>query len=389
MPLDVFISYSSKDRPWAVRLDQDLRAKGLDIFLDISELQAGSSWKAQLTTEMQNARYFVGLWSGHARESRWVDHEVTLFQTKLSTVSGSIPVNQRTIFILLNEENVPYNDLQMITELKDANVYSNGIDEVHHFDPNLWPRVVEKVYQAVTNDEISVPIPLLILTTTTNQLGQLDSTRPPAHLPHAESLDNFLNRMGMAKSDLVQRYGMQRTEWKPFGTPYDIITLLNQERDNINNLPGTKRIRWEPLGAKFWSGTQEEMLTEIRKVFWPKLAVIVIDPLSFYDGEVYGRFTYLRESFDNENATVIVLAPFLIADSTRAFREAIQRIAWDVYRDYYEPGVRRVPYARCSISFGDDLDIRRSLLATLRSYFNQVEPKPSSLYTQMAGTPQK
>jgi hypothetical protein len=384
--IDVFISYSSKDLSWADQLYQELNAKGFNVFLDIHELQAGANWKAQLTAEMQKARYFVGFWSQHASQSKWVDHEAVLFQSKLPPAGpGLIRVNERLIFILLDDENVPYGELQMIRYLKDAGVYAGGVNHVLQKNPALWQRVVGEINRAVTSDETTVAVPLLILTTTSSQLNDIDSTQPPPHLPFAESLDDLLKRIGLAKDDLIKRYGLERTDWKPFGSSFDIITLLNQDRDIINNLPGSSKIRWEPIGPKFWSGTQQEMLTEIDKLLRPKLAVIVIDPLAFYDVQISARFAYLLKCLDNEHAVVIVLAPFMIPDSTRAFREALQKIALDIYRDYYEPCVHRMPSARCSVSFGDDLDIRRSLLATLRNYFHQTEAKPAHPYTQVGG----
>src|SRR5262245_43150567 len=89
MPYEVFISYSSKDRPWAKKLAGDLEGRGLTVFYDQSALQDGEAWRAQLDEEIRACKQLVCLWSKNAKESLWVQDEMTTFR-----VTHAMPDNK-------------------------------------------------------------------------------------------------------------------------------------------------------------------------------------------------------------------------------------------------------------------------------------------------------
>jgi hypothetical protein len=70
-----FLSHSSHDRDAALALERGLEERGLDVWLDDSEIRLG----AMLSTELQHAvlaaDVFVLLWSAAAAGSRWVASE--------------------------------------------------------------------------------------------------------------------------------------------------------------------------------------------------------------------------------------------------------------------------------------------------------------------------
>jgi hypothetical protein len=394
---DVFISYQSADRPWAGRLSESLKKKNLKVFLDIEGLRAGQEWRPQLLKELEASRHLVCLWSNDAEKSSWVSKE--LFHFDNSHADTSSTTSAYPIFVLLDNDNVPHNNLQMIPTLKqakvkvgdsnvsvyDAGAGDRGVGKLDQSDPGLWPDVVEQIYQTVIHGH-SLPIPLLILTTTSDRLSNVDSTEPPDHLLGAESLDELLKRLGLDKDRLLKRYSHERTDWKPWGSDRDIMNILNTERDEITGLENAIQFHWDLIGEDFWSGDPKKTEVAVGKLLTPKLAVIVVDPISLYDGRVYNRFTQLSSCWDNPQAIFIVLPPFALPNPSRVFREAIERISLDMFRDYYEPGVRRLPCAKCNVNFGDDRGIRRSLLATLRNHFHQVEAQTTPTLATMGGT---
>jgi hypothetical protein len=381
MSYDVFISYSSKDRDWGQRLYQDLSAKGLSPFLDQENLHAGDQWSPALKDALSTSKYFLALWSTHAKESRWVDHEAVYFERRLEKPNDATSsMHQRMLFVLLNEDNSPYNDIQMVRDLKEAQVYELGIESAATTNPGLWQRVIEKIYAAITSDEQFIPIPLLIVTTTRERLAQVNFQKTPDHLPFSPSLDTVLGKMGSTKEDLLERYGSKRTDWKPIGSKLDIMTLLNADRDKINEISSAK-FRWDPLGERFWSNLQqEEVIREIRRLETPNLGVIVLDPLAICDVLTYQRFNMLSKCFDNENAVIVALSPFSMPAPCSAFRDAVRYIAMDLFNDWKEPGIRHIPYARCEISFDDEFGFKRALVSTFREHTHKVQPRPVHRY---------
>lgn len=73
--MDAFISYSSSDRALAARLDRALRASGISVWHDVSDIRLGVLLGDELRSAILGCRTFVLLWSEHAQQSRWVNSE--------------------------------------------------------------------------------------------------------------------------------------------------------------------------------------------------------------------------------------------------------------------------------------------------------------------------
>ena len=71
---DVFISYASEDRPVAQRLAAALEQSGLSVWWD-RQIQVGSEWDKTIEDALAAAKCVVVLWTGHAKNSRWVRAE--------------------------------------------------------------------------------------------------------------------------------------------------------------------------------------------------------------------------------------------------------------------------------------------------------------------------
>src|SRR5438132_1614715 len=125
---DIFISYSSKDRDWAVEFEKDLRTHGLSVWRDESNLPAGSKWEDNLMAGVRDSQHLVVLWSRNAAATDWVRRERSNFEAAIETaVSGQVQLDRSMIFVMLDDENLAYPSLQVINEIKDANVYANGV----------------------------------------------------------------------------------------------------------------------------------------------------------------------------------------------------------------------------------------------------------------------
>lgn len=64
----VFLSYASQDAPAAQRICDALRAAGIEVFLDQSELRGGDAWDQKIRHEIHDCALFIPIISQHTQE---------------------------------------------------------------------------------------------------------------------------------------------------------------------------------------------------------------------------------------------------------------------------------------------------------------------------------
>ena len=74
---DVFISYRSSDRAWAMALYDALKLAGWEPFLDQYDLVPGANLETSLTESLQASSSGVILWSSRTKDSKWCERERT------------------------------------------------------------------------------------------------------------------------------------------------------------------------------------------------------------------------------------------------------------------------------------------------------------------------
>ena len=89
---DLFISYRSLDRVWAIALYDMLTQCGHRIFLDQFVLVVGQGLGTQLGRNLASSASGVLIWSKKTADSRWVENEL---DAMVSRKNGSIRVSQR------------------------------------------------------------------------------------------------------------------------------------------------------------------------------------------------------------------------------------------------------------------------------------------------------
>lgn len=73
----VFISYAREDSAFAERLYQDLKAAGIEAWLDRESIEPGRLWKKEIKKGIENSRYFLALFSKNSVSKRgYVQKEV-------------------------------------------------------------------------------------------------------------------------------------------------------------------------------------------------------------------------------------------------------------------------------------------------------------------------
>ncbi|OGN72209.1 MAG: hypothetical protein A2X25_00675 [Chloroflexi bacterium GWB2_49_20] len=71
----VFISYSRKDLEFVQRMADDLKTAGLDVWYDLSGLEAGTRWGSEIQKAIKTSQYFLVVMSPNSVNSEWVERE--------------------------------------------------------------------------------------------------------------------------------------------------------------------------------------------------------------------------------------------------------------------------------------------------------------------------
>jgi hypothetical protein len=100
---DLFISYSSLDRPWALKLKTALEQRGLKIWMDTAQIQPGEVFVNALERGLDRSRCVGLVVSPESVQSGWVQEE---YARALSLVHPAGPL-ERIIPIVLRETRVP------------------------------------------------------------------------------------------------------------------------------------------------------------------------------------------------------------------------------------------------------------------------------------------
>jgi hypothetical protein len=73
---DIFISYSSNDRPWVERFAKTLEAHGWSVWWDRA-ISTGGSFNAEIRRELSAAKCAIVVWSEQSVDSEWVQAEAS------------------------------------------------------------------------------------------------------------------------------------------------------------------------------------------------------------------------------------------------------------------------------------------------------------------------
>jgi hypothetical protein len=392
---DVFISYSSADRPWADKLFDSLSQKGIRVFLDQKRLDMGKAWEPALAQAVQSSQHMIVLWTNNANTSSWVRRELGIFETlnDPNTKPAGVAEDRWYSFLLLEGDNPAYTNIQGNAVLKNADAYLKdarlkGADVV---DPSLWQATVTSIVDQLEKNDDATPIPLAVLAMTKDNLKSLDPTRAPVQgLP---SLNSLLDNLGIgSRDDLLNTnlYGDLRPEWRPFGQQLTIRQILDNFIDEINvsqaqksqekkDVEGVFKFKWQPIDPRFWTDN-DVANTELTKLL-SRFSVIVIDPLSLYDDTVYDGFVTLSPCFNSDYANILTLTPFSLPQPFVNLRALVERRGRPFFNYYLDPPVPPVKYANLGINLGNESELRRLVRFGVGQYVRAQMP-PNKAFSQ-------
>ncbi len=382
---DVFISYSSQDRPWAQLLHTALTShpNNLNVFYDQVRLEKGKKWDPQLRTEIENSRHMVILWSEEAKLSDWVQTERATFVKDAENNLG-----RRLIAVNLQGTSPVMSAYHAFDELRQAGVYALGAPVPG--DPDfqaLWNGVTTGIVRAVHDAASAYPIWLMFFTLTRTELASIN---PNADMGWG-SLEEYLRDVGVSQAtsgsrrdSLLPRYHpTDRSLWEPFNRTTSVRQIVDNALNTVHGDPFVKRgqlaFRWEIVGDEFWGlngATQTDMM-KVRRSYAQKMkegrAVIIIDPVAFYAPSGQFFFSQIADCIDSEKAVFLVLPPYYTESARLRVNENLQ-LAVPRFAAYFEPPIPAADQAAFGLAITDASDVARLLRLAVGRHVRTLEP---------------
>jgi len=364
---DLFISYSSADRPWATQLANDLQAQGVACFLDTASIRKGDGWEQQILQSLNDSRHLVVLWSSNSGQSDWVSQELYRFKANIDP-NGTRQTGGRLLYAInLEGQNATLAAYQQYTFTSLQEAYRSsprGTMALGAPAQQDWTKMVREIVEATTDQNARIPVPKVVFAMT-KATFHADPVRPPSSVAQ---LDDFLAKVGVSDLNLSDRYGDKPDDWKPYGTNETIAEVL----DNLLHDPvigvntklrdlGRPEIRWVSVDVVNPPNLPEATFRNLST----GPCLIVIDPISIFSFYMYRRFDKLKQCFANPSAAVVLMTPFKAQPTLSFLRESLidyigQKLEW-----YCEPIPYQPAYGNCGINVSEPWEIRRLVLASL------------------------
>lgn len=349
MRYHLFISYSSKDRPWAQRLYDELRRSfpTLRIFWDRESLRPGEDFRSQLRDGTIETDDLIALWSNNANASQEVVYEIAAYEAR----------SQKQIFYFpLDSTHSPSNYLQGFTSVLDAHAYQAGVPDLGNssLDSNAalrrdWDRNIRQLGDAILSKEGTQPIVLAVLAI---EAGWLPDLLRPSRLGPLHDVKHYLEAIGIQWADLASRYGSTAFEWQPFGSGVNIIDLVENRRVSTNATLGPNQFHWRPMDLlrEFLALPDEAALKRKMEELSAQPSVVVVDPISLYHEDVKTVFLRLNEYVSRENATVVSFSP-VYRQGVDILYDSLKRRGSPLLDPWFEPAIPpTTTFARCGIN---------------------------------------
>ena len=358
---DLFVSYSSKDRPWAEKLYNDLHTSypQLRIFFDRTSIMAGDAWRQDLKNAIRNSKHLLFFWSKNADTpnasgTKEVGPELESFLAHSDSMPELEGSARKVFYIPLEgERGGGVADFQGFPAFKDhykPQAIDLGISNLAA-DPGReeWKRMVRMTGDAISVANSAKPVVAGIIATNVQELPLLDMIHGKKKKPDGPTLDQFLAGFGLTWAGVRDRYGQDALDWRPQGED-TIVTLFEEVRVRVNaKLDPADRFQWKYVDLT----TAEDYAKNVRSIY-EQPSVVLFDPISLYDSICAGALLDLEDYVGREESVMISLSPTVqIADDLQAmYLRSLSTILEDYFQPKIPPGA--VFFARCA------LDVQRT-----------------------------
>jgi hypothetical protein len=385
---DLFISYSSKDRPWAERLYADLTRKfpTMRIFWDRESIPQGVDYRPILDRNAREATHFAVLWSENAKASNEVGPEIQMFQQNVLQQPTREGVSRTLFYIPLEGAYGPLEGTQGVEEFRrratyDAAVQDKGTSKLAAgSDRTEWIRLVRVIGDTFMRAHATQPVNLGLLVMNQKIADLLDPFFTIKAGPEP-TLQELLGPLGLSLQDAKDRYGADAFAWRPFGTAETVIDLLEEVRVDANSHLNEHSFHWVPFDLLDLAMTSANGDAARKKFqdFAQMPSLVVIDPISLYHPYVLRVLPYLEEYSKREPSVIISLSPNETPSAGLVY-QSLRDLGKSILEGYFFPQIPPTGgFARCGLNLQHTTEVYRLVRSTLGLYHLQrrkAEEKP-------------
>src|SRR4051812_18673086 len=137
---NIFISYSSKDREFALHLADDLRSAGHEIWMDVSKITGREPYWDEIQEGIESCSHFLFVVSPDSIERQSGARKELYHAANLEKVPLIVPVMARP---------VPLRSLPMLI--------SPGEYQIHNFTTQPYDAALAQVERALAGEKLSIP----------------------------------------------------------------------------------------------------------------------------------------------------------------------------------------------------------------------------------------
>lgn len=366
---DLFISYSSIDRPWAQKAYEALRLEfpSVNVFWDRVAIPAGGTWRTLLTNAVVNTKHLLILWSNAAHDSIEVGPEVATFEAEVRRTPKLGLTARREFYISL--QGLPGGGLQNIQGFPglalfyDPNAADRGVGALDS-EParSEWKRVIRMMGDAILQSDEAQPVLVAIVATNQTRVPLLDQIHGLAQSPAGPTLDEFLAGYGLSWNDVRSRYGANALEWRPFGGTDTIVDLLEDLRVQANSrLDPSYWFRWEYMDL-----SDPGCVGRIKELN-QRASLVVVDPISLFEIVTANAFRALADYLREEHSVMASLSP-LGQTGVDWFNRAIRAQSVPLLDEYFEPTIPPLSgFAKCALNIQRISEIERLIRGRIGS----------------------
>ena len=368
----VFISFSSKDHPWAEEISDRLTKAGIYAWLDKKWLNANNDVQSQINRAIiKDAFALIILWSKNAPFSQWIAHERALFQV----VHENAPI----IYITLDEER-PSIDRNKPPLTHLIPYYNNQLPK--NVPDQVWIELLQKIKDAIYPDTIEIDCYVLAATKTEFILA----------LKNKSQLVKDLEILKLNGDEVAGWYGENRESWRPLGgdkTIWQIITKLEVDlgkvlgHDYAPDCVHNKTIKTHIKNQGLWSGDFQEQFDEKSRLRGFNFCWVFVDLFSVLHIDNIKDVAHLVESCleSNRFLNVFIYDVLKNAQDRETIRKQLSLKLSNLYDHLMKPGFQRGTEGYGVIDIWHPDDFERVFRETLRQHnqdtlnTKQSEPK--------------
>jgi hypothetical protein len=358
---DLFISYSSKDRPWAARFHDDLAASfpQLRIFYDRNSIPAGYEYRPELQNAVRNSKHLIVFWSKNADTPnssgvKEVDREISDFIAHSALIPELEDSRRKLFYVPLDADLgggiAGYQGFPDFKSVYDRSAADLGLSGITSDPGGDWKRMIREVGSAIQDSSKAKLVIAGIIATNETELVLFDSIHSMKKVPEAPSLADFLAGFGLTWKGVRTRYGKDALDWRPEGTN-TVVTLLEEVRVRVNAklTDPADRFQW-----KYADLTKEDSFSANIKSLFENPSVVIFDPVSLYGWKCPNVLGLLRDYVIREDSVIIALSPnvqpaaYLAGDYLAAMSNVLE--------DFFQP---KIPPGEI-FAAGCALDVQRT-----------------------------